>query len=506
MDRLACVDLPALPLQLLLRRHPEWRDRPAAVVEQDRPQGVLLWVNERGRRSGVLPGQRYSAALALDASLVAAEVPPAEITAAVEEIAEVLRRFSPGVEIHRDEPGVFWLDAAGLERLFPSQTEWGQSMRKALLARELISSLVIGYARFGVYALARAMTTPALVVSRSATEEHAAMTRVPLTRIGIEPKARETLALLGVRTLGELLRLPSSGLRARFGAAVERLHQLGAGALTPPLAPSAAPESFVNKELLDEAESNREVLLFLCKQQLEPLLPKLAQRGHGVWELVATLLPERVSNRDAEPMPIEARLRPAEPTLDVVQLLGLLRLRLDSLDLPSGIVELAVEVIGAPTSKEQLQLFAQKPRRDPLAAARALARVRASLGAQSVVRAKLCDGHLPEARFTWEPVDKVEKAQPQSLSPDRVRPLVRRILHKIEALPPRPPREPDGWLLRGLGHGAVQRFTGPYLLSGAWWRGEIARDYYFAELRSGALSWVYYDKRRARWFRQGDVT
>ena len=49
--RLGCVDLPAFPLQLLLRRHPEWRAYPAAVVDQDKPQGLLLWVNENAREA-----------------------------------------------------------------------------------------------------------------------------------------------------------------------------------------------------------------------------------------------------------------------------------------------------------------------------------------------------------------------------------------------------------------------------------------------------------------------
>jgi nucleotidyltransferase/DNA polymerase involved in DNA repair len=59
--RLACVDLPAFPLQLLLRRHPEWAGYPAAVVAEDKPQGLVLWVNEAARELGVLPGLRYAA-------------------------------------------------------------------------------------------------------------------------------------------------------------------------------------------------------------------------------------------------------------------------------------------------------------------------------------------------------------------------------------------------------------------------------------------------------------
>ncbi|HME61797.1 MAG TPA: DNA polymerase Y family protein, partial [Candidatus Binatia bacterium] len=81
--RLACVDLAAFPLQLLLRRHPEWSAFPVAVVAEDKPQGVVLWVNEKARQQGVLPGLRYAAAFSLASALRAGEVAPAERKTAV---------------------------------------------------------------------------------------------------------------------------------------------------------------------------------------------------------------------------------------------------------------------------------------------------------------------------------------------------------------------------------------------------------------------------------------
>ena len=93
MDRTACVDLPAFPLQLLLQDHPDWQDSPAAVVDRDHPQGILLWVNEHARRFRVLPGMRYNAGLSLSAQLRAAEVSPQRIDKAVSQIARRLRRF-----------------------------------------------------------------------------------------------------------------------------------------------------------------------------------------------------------------------------------------------------------------------------------------------------------------------------------------------------------------------------------------------------------------------------
>ena len=77
--RLACVDLPAFPLQLLLRRHPDWVAQPVAVVAEDKPQGLVLWVNEKARQLGVLPGLRYAAALSLAGGLRAGAVAPKEM-------------------------------------------------------------------------------------------------------------------------------------------------------------------------------------------------------------------------------------------------------------------------------------------------------------------------------------------------------------------------------------------------------------------------------------------
>jgi protein ImuB len=63
-------------------------------------------------------------------------------------------------------------------------------------------------------------------------------------------------------------------------------------------------------------------------------------------------------------------------------------------------------------------------------------------------------------------------------------------LYASRDLPPRPARQPRG---------------GPYVLSGGWWRKEVCREYHFAESRSGALLWLYYDRQRRRWMLQGTV-
>ena len=74
--------------------------------------------------------------------------------------------------------------------------------------------MVVGFGRFTTYALARVKR--GVVVFNRPEEEIAAARTVPLSRIGFEPAARDSLDRLGIRTLGEFLDLPAEGIEKRF--------------------------------------------------------------------------------------------------------------------------------------------------------------------------------------------------------------------------------------------------------------------------------------------------
>jgi protein ImuB len=494
VDRLACVDVPALPLQLLLQEHPEWRDQPAAVTAEDRPQARLLWVNERARRSRILPGQTYAAALSLNKDLRAGTIAPSVLAAGVERLTERLRRFTPGVEPAGSRPGVFWLDAGGLERLFESLLRWAEQVRASLREAGFTATVVAGFTRFGTYAVARSSTVTTVFADPS--EERHAARRVELDRLDLPPDVRDALARLGVKTVGEFLRLPPGGLLRRFGREAYELHRLAAGERWTPLQPQEEPRHFERRLELPAPDHDAERLLFVMKPLLDSLLAELAGSRLALSALRLHLLLDDKTR-------VLERLRPAAPTLDGPQLLGLARLRLESVRLTAGVVELTLAADAVPATVEQLRLFAPVAARDLGAVGRAFARLRAELGEGAVVRARLVEAHLPGARFAWEPMEAAVVPEPRSVRP---RPLVRRIYASPLALPPRPRQEPDGWLLKGVGHGPVAHLRGPYLVSGGWWSGSgVHREYYFAEMKNGDLFWIYYDRRRRRWLLEGRV-
>lgn len=494
MERLACANLPAFPLQLLFRRHPDWATYPAAVVAEDKPQGLILWVNEKARQAGVLPGLRYTAAISLVSELRAGEVSMAEIEKAITSLNTQLMRFTPEVEPCVEEPGVFWLNGRGLKLLYPSATKWATAIHSGITAQGFHASVVAGYSRFGTYAVAKVKN--GFMVFRDSDEEQRAAKQMPLDRLDLEPDFRDTLLKLGITTVGALLSLPSAGLRERFGPKAHRLYRMAAGELWTPLDPCKPEEPVKRRCLLDHAESDTTRLLFLIKQLLHPMITALAAHAQALAALRLSCLIERQGWW-------KQQIRPATPTLELIQILDLVRLRLESIKFSAGVTEIELVAETCPASREQLRLFTERPIRDLDAANRALARLRAEFGDEAVAQAKLTDGHLPEAKFTWAPLACVKLPQPKN---EAKRTLVRRIMSKPMALSSGPYQtHEDGWLALGPKYGSVDKLIGPYVFSGGWWNREIQRDYYFAETRRGDLLWLYYDRVRRRWFLQGSV-
>lgn len=486
------------------------------MVAEDKPQGMVLWVNDSARQQGVLPGLRYAAAFALASSLRAGEVSPDESAKALSELTARLMRFTPEVEPAAREPGVFWLNGSGLQRLYASPKQWASLIQRDLADSGFTANLAVGFSRFGSYAVAK--TKAGITIFRDAAEEQQAASAVPLNRLQLEPKFRDALFKLGIKTVGGLLALPPGGLRERFGKQAHHLHRMAAGELWAPLAPTMLEEPAREKIILDDAESDSTRLLFLIKQLLHPLLTTLAARHQA---LVALWLSMLIDHGDY----VKEPLRPALPTLDAVQILDLVRLRLESLQLAAGAIEIELSAESCTATSEQLRLFNEKPTRDLDAANRALARLRAEFGDAAVVSARLTDGHLPEARFIWEPLTQI-KLPKNVLSPSAMlragsaerlndlnglnlsapKTLIRRVNQKPLGLAGGPYHShEDGWLVLGPKHGNIDKLTGPYVFAGGWWNREIQREYYYAETRGGDLLWLYYDRVRRRWFLSGSI-
>jgi protein ImuB len=487
MDRMACVNLPAFPLQLLLRRHPDWEKCPVVVVDNDKPQGIVLWVNQQALRRAVLPGMRYAKGLSLAPDLRAGVVSEPEVTRQVEALTETLRFFTPEVEPSPPEPGVFWLNASGLSLLYPSLKKWAGLMGSELSRARLQWTVAVGFSRYATRATAK--TSHGIVVFENPSEERAHVRSLPIARVDFPPDLRDALLQLAITTLGGFVDLPEDGIRKRFGNDGYQLYKVARDELFSPLASKLPREPFADTVLLDHPETHIERLMAVIATQLDPILIKLQKKATVLASIILSLGLDNGEKR------IE-RLRPASPTIHAQEILKLIELRLHAISLVSGVVEMTLEAEPAPAPHKQLELFARKPRRDLEAAERAFARLRAEFGDHVVTRARLRDGHLPEARYEWEPMDKLPEPAPAKVT---VRSLVRRIFSRSIALP-------SSALYTGDGRPPAREDSlGPYIVSGGWWRRRVHREYFFVRSPQGQWLWIYHDQRRKQTFVQGTI-
>ena len=493
MVQTACVDIRALPLQLLLRAHPEWAPCPVVVVDRDKPQGIILWANRHARACRILPGLRYAAGLSLSRDLCGGVVAEAEVTAAMEQITQRLWSFSPRIEPAARETGVFWLDASGLRFLFPSLEAWAASIRDDLREAQFAAVVAVGFSRFGSYAAARANRKN--ILFETAAEERAQVRRISLARLEMNPALLDTLLKLGIETVGGFLDLPPAGIMRRFGAEAAALHNLARGDGWDALSPADLREPVEASMGLDYPENDTARLLAVLAVLLQSLLRELA-RHHE--ELVTLQFRLMLDNGGEHGEAIST----AAPTLDAAQILTLCRLRLETLVLDSGVVEIHAVALGAGMREWQETLFPEASARTIKAAEGALAKIRAQYGNDAVVCAQVHEGYMPEARYSWEPLTRLSPSNPTA---PLVPALVRRIYTPAIALPPREHREPDGWLVAGLASGPVEEVIGPHYINGGWWVREVTRSYYFVRTRSGLWLWIYHDHMRRRWFLHGEV-
>ncbi|MFK7998634.1 MAG: hypothetical protein AB8H86_03515 [Polyangiales bacterium] len=529
MPRRACaIVLPNLPLQLLWRKRPEWRNDPVAIVADETPEAPILMLSRKAYARGLRPGIRQGAARNMVLDLRTAVIRDDEVEALCVDIARSLQTFSPRVERENESrnssslsttsTAAFFIDPSGLDLLYGGTHIWARTVERYLKGRGLRSSLVVGFERFSCLAIAHQpkLRSPFLVESPEAESALAGVTN--LRTLGLSEKLCDPLSMLGIETLGEFLAVPPGELRTRFGKDASEIHARFANKQQLPLQPIGfeAPRR-IAIEVMPPSQ-DRQRLLFTLKSALDPLLSEVEGKGERMAALHIELGLELYGRRrlTEEERFVSVRLEPATPTINARSLLELIRLRLSGLEILAPVESIALEAEVVFAQGEQLLSPNERPKRDPKAAAEALARVAASFGERSVCRAVLRDAHLPEAQYVWAPFSKAhdafrssaEEARTQSLEP----PLHKQPLHAQRRLLPQP--EPLSSSGKGGGFAwpePIVRLHGPHRSNGGWWGKEtsgapsIDRDYYYAETESGEMLWVFFDRKRHRWHLHGRV-
>ncbi len=481
-----CISVDRLPLQILLKDNPRWRGTPVAVTREEKPQSPILALNREAREKGLAVGMRYASALSLVPNLQARAVPPDRVLEAQDRIARLLLGFTPDVELCPFDPDAVWVSVEGLRFLSASDSHWVKSVRAALASEGFQATVVLGFTRFGTYAIARSKGRSMVFSSRE--EEYELVSRSSVDILPLSPRTKSTLRKLQVRTIRQFISLPVGEIMQRFGREAGALHQAILSDDPLPIQPRAVNESVPCRRHLEAPL----VDLSLLMTHIDELLAIAAGRAEAARSVISGLaLTLRTENGEVT----TDFIRPAAPTLRMAVLHRLIHLRLSSRQFPSGVEDIEIRSEKTRPSRVQEELFAVR-RRDLQSGARALAAIRARFGNESVACAQLCDSYLPEASFRWVTPDRLilPAPRPQAMTAARV-PAVRRILFGPSRVPPGTPAASGG--------------TQPLVVSGQWWAsdGEGApyhRCYSFHDSPTGIL-WLFVDKLTDTTWVQGAV-
>jgi protein ImuB len=494
MPRIACVVVPHFAVQSLRRADAELATAPLVVAHDKEIIDVSVEAARLGLRAGLTVSQVRAVA---PEAVIRARSAELERSAAAA-LDDLATSFSPRVEPHGAEVA---LDVSDLGRLFDSEGAIASALYVG--ARKLGLEARVGLARDKTTARVAALAGDGVTVVPQGREP-AFLAPLPVALLLPSDEVRLTLERWGVRTIGELATLPTSGLGLRLGAEGARLAQVARGEAELPLVPRTPPVMFEEAIDFEWPVENVEALLFVLKRLFENLTARLAARGLGAGNLELHLGLERSlldpsaragGGREIRPVAVAA------PTREAQTLLQLARVSLESAPVSAPVTSLAVRVSSERTRAAQLGLFAPAgPSPDKLATL--LARLGALVGEGRVGAPAILDRHLPDA-FS---VTAFEPARPPA-----ARAPVRAEIRQLALHAFRPPRAAAARLDRGrlrtlhadgLG-GQVVTCAGPFRVRDGWWQTPLYRDYYDVELSDGAIYRVFHDLHADAWHVDG---
>jgi protein ImuB len=557
--RIACVFVPQLALQAVLRRTPDARGGPVAVLEAgaggggDAPAPAnangsgkaraktkrvarVTQVSAEARGEGVRAGMTGAQAGAVCPGLRLLTVTAADREAAAAALADVGYAFAPRIEPEGDR---IFFDSEDLARLYPAgETAIAQAVQAAA-ARVGLGVRVAVAASKGVARLAT-RAHELVLVPTAAGPARAALASIPVELL-VEGDSALAAAFRrwGLRTAGDVAALPVDAVGLRLGPAGARAGRLARGLDDEPFVPRLPDDALEEAIDLDYPVAELEPLSFLLRGLVDRALARLRGRSLACAGLTLRFALDP-RGADVRSVPIAA------PTGDPATLLQLARLDLARRPPAAPIVGVRLLALPARVRATQLDILRPAgPAPDRLAAT--IARLAALVGLENV--------GAPAVEETWReeaiavtpfeltrpgtrgegsapcPAKRGEAdgRRPAGDGPLTLAPLrgarangggdagaAGDIQPRLTIRRRRPPEEIE-MLLDARGPAAfrgrettarVLVAAGPYRLSGEWWREEAgdggwSRAYWDVHASDGAVYRVHQDRRDGRWYLDG---
>jgi len=464
-------------------------DAPRAVVDLERGGKVICACDAVAATTGIVPGMALNSALALSPALLVQARDERRERALLESAAGIASSFTPRVNL--EPPDGVLLEVRGSLRLFGGVRSLCARVRERLQSMGVESRLALTPTPLASLWFAR---TGEEVALRRPDELASRLAPLPLACTRWPGRSLQLLATMGVRTVGDCLKLPREGFARRFEPRTLRALDRAVGRASDPRAAFVSRERFTARRDLEPEIADIERL----HRAIEPLLAELCaflrQRARAVEAIEL-----RFAHRAAPET--RARLQFAEPAAQAGRISGLLHERLVRLELPEPVR--TVRLRSGPlveVREEAADLFALDRRR-AAGVPQLIERLRARLGADAVQGVCLVAEHRPESAWRVAEPGRCQRSDPSDSSSDPTDPTsdTSRPLWLLTEPQPLAGDEQPHY------EGTLELETGPERIESGWWDGQdVKRDYYVARTAAGMRLWVFRERVAAgRWFLHG---
>jgi protein ImuB len=308
----------------------------------------------------------------------------------------------------------------------------------------------------------------------NASEMRRTIGPLPLAGLEIAPKVTDQLHTTGLRTINELLDVPSDALARRFGEELPCYLQVLLGERGDVRRRHRAPAIYRRRFDFMEGVESVDGLLFPLRRVLQEFAGYLRGRDVAIQHLAVTLL----HREGAETI---LRLVTSAPQRDAAHLFALLREKLERTPVPDPVM--AIQLTAGEFVEPRITQadFFDDPQRENANWSALLDKLRARLGVDAIRRLGLSDDHRPEN--AWCVLADEKGTAIAADFPDR--PL---------------------WFLsepRQINN-LPQLLGTPERIEAGWWTGQdSSRDYYLARTEEGAHWWLFREAVTSRWYLQG---
>jgi DNA polymerase-4/protein ImuB len=352
--RLACVTVPDFHIVLERGRAPELAGQPLAIGEPPPGTNEVLYRSPEAAALGVWTGMPLRDARTIAPDLIILPPDPVFYARAFDAMLDALEGAEPAIET--DGAAVF----AAIDPRADEAAQRDAAMRLVQAARVSTgapASAGIGEGKFVAWCAAT-VSAPGEASVVPAGSEAAFVAPLSTSFLPVSYETQRKLALYGLRTIGEVARLPAGAAQAQFGREGARLHALAGGIDRTPFVPRQRNEPVVASIEMPAPTVNSGALLIAARQltgrllqqpamryrQVRQLRLRLALLGGGSWERTLTF---------------------RDPLGEEDSIVFVLKKQIEPLQLVAPVEAMSLQCIGltGETGKQRSLLFAEQARR-----------------------------------------------------------------------------------------------------------------------------------------------